>query len=141
MLNRIIIVAILLFCVFSIGCGDMLNQQAAKDRDLGKVVHENIRTKFEMRDNFVKFELIEAGVYRVVTKDLNTAEDAGKYGYNCMVVLDERDKSLVRTGRNRLTIIGEQGGTVIFEVVYGTGYIQPTVTLKGPYEGETWSRE
>ncbi len=119
----------------------MLNQQAAKDRDLGKVVHENIRTKFEMRDNFVRFELIEAGIYRVVTKDLNAAEDAGKYGYNCMVVLDERDKSLVRVGRNQLTIIGEQDGTVIFEVVYGTGYIAPIVTLKGPYEGETWTRE
>jgi len=139
MLGRITITALLaVLCTLRVGCAGMLDPQAAKDRDLGHVVEENLKTGNLFRDNIVSFSLVESGVYRCVTKNLTTADDVGRFAYNVMVSLDERNNTKVRTGRSEFRIVGEQDGTQIFEVTMVAGD-RPKVTLMGPFEGEEWS--
>lgn len=138
MTKRYILVCLALLWVVTAGCQGMLDPQAAKDRDLGHVVEENMKTSNEFIGRIVSFELEEAGVYRCVTTGLETAQDAGRFAYNAMIVLDERNNSLVKSGRSDFTIIGEQNGTDIFRVTISAGG-RPQVTLMGPFEGETWA--
>jgi len=130
----------LILVLAAAGCGDMLNAQAAKDRDLGQMVNENMSTG-QFRANFVKLEYAgEPGTYNVTTKDLVDGAAAGKFGYNTMVVMVERNSTKVKTGRDRFKIIGEQDGVEIFEVTYSIG-AAITVVLKGPYEGQAFNPE
>jgi hypothetical protein len=139
MLKRLIIAVIALLCVVSIGCGNLLDQAAAKNRDLGQVVENNMKTSNEFRDYITSFTWDgEPGMYRCVTHDIPDGQAAGRFAYNAMVVLDERNNTLVKVGRTEFTIIGEQGGSEIFEVSITAG-TRPRVTLKGPWEGEAWS--
>lgn len=138
MIKRIILVCLAVMWVVWSGCAGLLDSQAAKDRDLGHVVQENMKTSNEFRDNIVSFSLEESGVYRCVTEGLTTAQEAGRFAYNAMVVLDERNNSLVKSGRSDFKIIGEQDNTQIFEVTIAAGG-RPRVTLMGPFEGEEWS--
>ncbi len=140
MTRRILLPVLAAIWILSLGCANMLNLQAAKDRDLGHMVHENMRSSPHFQDNFVSFSLVEIGGYRVVTKNLNDAQEAGKFGYNSMVLLDERNNTKVRTGRSSFTITGVQDGVTIFEVRY-TGGDRIRVTLKGPFEGEEYVRQ
>lgn len=140
MFQRTLFVMLAIMTLMVSSCGDLLNAQAAKDRDLGDMVQTNMRTSSEFIANFVSFEFAgEPGKYICVTKDLNDAQAAGRFAYNAMVVLDERNNTKVKTGRNNFSIIGQQNGTDIFEVTFGTGQITPTVTLKGPYAGEVYA--
>ena len=138
MTKRIILVCIALMWVAAAGCQGMLDPQAAKDRDLGQVVEDNMKTSNEFMGRIVSFELEEPGVYRCVTTGLNDVQAAGRFAYNAMIVLDERNNSLVKSGRSDFTIIGEQDGTDIFRVTISAGG-RPQVTLMGPFEGETWT--
>lgn len=116
----------------------MLDPQAAKDRDLGHVVEENLRTSTKLKDNFVSFTLIEPSKYKLVTKGLTDYLSAAKYGYNVMITLIERNDTKVRTGRSQFWILGyDATGTQIFEVFFSAG-APPRVTLMGPYEGHVW---
>jgi hypothetical protein len=57
-----------------------------------------------------------------------------------MVVLTERNDSLIKTGRNFFTIYGYQDGKQIFEVTYNYDLgALPQVTLMGPYAGTDWA--
>ena len=138
MLKRIALITLALLLLTALGCGDILNQQRAKDRDLGMVVSENLRTSNTLGANFVSFTMMEAGKYKLETKDLADAQKAGAYGYNAMIVLAERNDTKVRAGRSSFTIVGMQGATQIFEVFYTAGS-PPQVTLMGPYEGQTYT--
>jgi hypothetical protein len=90
-------------------------------------------------EHFVSFKLLEAGKYQCTTRGLTDPQDVGKYAYNVMVLLDERNNSKVQSGRSRFTIIGVQDKITIFECVYGSGMSWPEITLKGPFEGETFT--
>jgi len=139
MLKRILFVLIsIIGCILLVNCADMLNQQKAKERDLGHMVEENMKTSKTFMNNFVSFSLTESGKYKCVTKGIKDANEAGKFAYNAMVVLLERNDTKVKTGGNAYTIYGEQDLQPIFEV-YATAGVPPKVTLKGVYEGQTWA--
>lgn len=138
--RTISVILLTLALLVTSGCyGDMLNAQRAKDRDLGNMTQENLRTSNHFRDNIVSFEFSgEPGKYICNVKDIADGQAAGRFGYNAMVVLDERNNTKVKTGRDLFIIEGRQSGTVIFEVRFGVGILRPEVTLKGPYEGEVY---
>jgi hypothetical protein len=140
MTKKLTLLLIALLCLTVAGClGDMLNAQSAKDRDLGAVVEENMKTSDEFRDFIVSFTFDGVpGQYRAVTKDISDAQRAGRFGYNAMIVLDERNNTKVKSGRSEFKIIGEQGGVETFEVTMAAGQ-SPQVTLKGPYTGEVYT--
>ena len=138
MLKRIVLITIGLLFVMSLGCQNLLDQGAAKARDLGQVVETNMKTSDEFRNYIVTFQWDNVpGVYRCVTQGIPDAATAGRFAYNAMVVLDERNNTLVKIGRSDFTIIGEQDGTQIFEAHLTAGS-NPTVALKGPWANETW---
>jgi len=139
MLRHILTATLVLFLsVTAMGCAEMLDQQAAKDRDLGQMVNENLGTG-QFRTNFVRFTYNGGpGLYKCTTKDLADAKSAGDFAYNIMVVLIERNDTKVKTGRDRFVITGVQDGTEIFEVTFAIG-TAPTVVLKGPFEGEVYT--
>ena len=141
MVKKLILFTVALAILSSIGCSDMLNAQSAKDRDLAAVVSEQAKTNSYVQNNFVSISLMEAGKYKCVTRDLTTSDDAGKFAYNIMAILSERDTAKVKTGRGRFTIYGEQNGNPIFEVHFGTGIPAPQVTLLGEFEGIEWSND
>jgi len=136
--RAILIVTSVAVAVLLVNCGDMLNQQAAKDRDLGHMVYDNMKTSQEFQENFVNFTLVAPTKYKLVTRDLADAQVAGKYAYNAMVLLLERNDTKVKSGRSDFTIIGEQDKVQIFEVTGGAGR-PPLVKLMGPFEGQTYS--
>lgn len=138
MAKKTLFITLALIYLCSLGCSDILNAQAAKDRDLAHVVEENLKTSMRFRDTVVSFIFIDIGEYQITCKNLNDGETVAKFAYNTMVVLDERNANKVRTGRNKFTMIGIQNNETIFEVVYGSGFARPQVTLMGPYEGETY---
>jgi len=138
MLKRIALIALALLLLTALGCGDILNQQRAKDRDLGNMVKENLRTSPTFQENFVDFTMIEAGKYKLETEGLDDAQKTGAFAYNAMIVLTERNDTKVRAGRSSFTIIGMQGTTQIFEVFFTAGS-PPSVTLMGPFEGQTYA--
>jgi hypothetical protein len=139
MLKKFVLILIVVIAgVLLMNCGDMLNQQKAKERDLGHMVEENMKTSKIFMDNFVSFTIIETGKYKCVTKGLKDAQEIGKFAYNTMSVLMERNNTKVKTGVGTFTVYGEQDGKPIFEV-YMTAGILPEVTLKGDYEGQTWT--
>ena len=136
-MKRLLLIAAMVTWVLVPGCFDMLNQQVQKDKNLAHVVHENLGTLPDFQANFVSFEYIDAGKYRVNTRGLEDAHAAGVYGYNTMVYLLERNDTKVKTGRTSFTITGFQDGAVIFVVRYsGAGF--PKVELKGRFEGEEY---
>jgi len=138
MIKRLIIVATAALLLVSIGCGDMLNAEKAKARDLGEVVEQNLKTSAEFSEFIVSFEWTgEMGQYHCVTRGLPDGRRTGVFAWNAMSVLDERNNTLVQTGRSEFTITGEQDGAEIFEVEIVAGS-PPVVTLKGPWAGETW---
>jgi hypothetical protein len=139
MLKRfVLILTVIIATVLLTNCADQLNQQKNKERDLGHMVQENMKTSNKFMDNFVSFTIIESGKYKCVTKGLTDVASVGKYAYNTMSVLLERNDTKVKTGVGTFTIYGEQDGKPIFEV-YATAGIVPQVTLKGVYEGQTWA--
>jgi len=122
--KRILLLALAALLIVAAGCQGLLDPQAAKDRDLGKVVENNLKTSSEFMDYVQSFRLVESGVYKCVTRGLTDPQRAGRFAYNAMIVLDERNNTLVKSGRTEFTIIGEG--------------VPPQVTLKGPFEGEVW---
>ena len=138
MIRRLLLLALAISLLFALGCGNLLNQQEAKFRDLGQVVEDNLTTSNMFWDNIVSFEYTGTpGEYRCVTKDLPDGHEAGKFAFNVFVVLDERNNTLVKTGRTSFKIIGEQNGTKIFELNSSAG-AAPRITLHGPWEGEEY---
>lgn len=136
-IKKIMLLAVAATMLLGLGCFDMLNQQIQKDKNLAHVVDTNLSTVPEFQANFISFEYIAAMEYRVNTKNLVDPHEAGVFGFNTMVYLDERNNTLVKTGRTSFTIIGVQDGGTIFEVTYaGTGV--PRVVLKGRFEGEEY---
>ena len=138
-LMRATLMALTVGFVLWAGCAGMLDLQHAKDRDLGNAVDINLRTDARFNENFVSFKMLEAGKYECVTRRFTDPQEIGVFAYNVMVVLAERNDTKVHTGRNRFTIVGVQGGDIIFEVVYGSGMQRPGVTFKGPFEGEEYT--
>jgi len=139
MFQRTVLVALAMMALMISSCGDLLNAQRAKDRDLAEMAELNMKSSSEFIANFVSLEFgDEPGKYICVTKDLNDAHATGRFAYNAMVVLLERNNTKVKTGRTDFIIIGQQNGTEIFEVTYGVGQVTPSVTLKGPFAGETY---
>ena len=139
MLRRIALMVSALLVLTAFGCGDILNQQRAKDRDLGKVVNDNLQTSPTFEENFRSFTYVEPGKYKLETKGLTDAQKAGAFAYNAMIVLTERNDTKVKSGRSTFTITGMQDGVQIFEVFFTSG-AQPQVTLMGPFEGETYTQ-
>lgn len=141
MLQRIILVLLAAIILVMSGCiGDILNTQRAKDRDLGQMAEDNLKSSPEFVDHIVSFTWDnEPGRYRCVVKDIDDPQRAGRFAYNAMIVLDERNNSIVKSGRDQFLIIGVQSNETIFEVRYGVGFVVPNVTLMGPYEGEEYS--
>jgi hypothetical protein len=137
MSKRLIVFALAILWTLTLGCASMLDPQAQKDKNLAHVMEENLRTSIDFQTNFIGFKFLEPGKYQVDTKDLNDGESAGKYAYNVMSVLVERNNTKLQTGRTAFTLIGMQGAVQIFEVRY-TGSGLPRVTLMGPYEGQTF---
>jgi len=145
MRKQAFLTALIMIALLTTGCGDLLNQQKAKDKDLAKVVSDNISTSVDSRlhkDNFESFTYQDSGVYKIVVKGMQDSAMAGRFGYNAMSVLIERNNTLVQTGRDSFTINGFEGKEQIFKVEYvpGPGN-EPLVTLMGRFEGETWERE
>ena len=141
MLRQIMLItAMAIATLLLASCGDMLNQQAAKDRDLGHMVEENMATSNTFRDNFVSFgwDRITSS-YKFVTKNISDAETAGKTGYNAMVLTLERNDTKVKTGRSAFTIAGFQDNVQIFQVTGGPGGVTIQVTLMGPYADQTYT--
>jgi len=142
MTKRAIIIGLigLVAALYSAGCAKMLDPQAAKDRDLGTLVEQNLKTADDCRPYVVSFKFDgQPGVYRCVTKDLPDAQTAGKFAYNVMVRLKERNDSKVQSGRDAFRIIGVQSGQEIFQVTCAAGPGNyPQVTLEGPWTGETY---
>jgi len=138
MKKRVILIAVVLLTMLSLSCAEMLDTQAQKDKNLAHVMKENMSTHPEFMGNFVDFTFVEPGKYRMVVKDINDAQELGKYAYNTMVYVLERNDSKVKTGRSSFVLTGVQGGTTVFEVKY-TGAGVPRVTLMGPFEGETYT--
>ncbi len=143
MMKRAIIIGLigLVAALYSAGCAKMLDPQAAKDRDLGVLVEQNLKTSDDSRPYFVSLKFDgQPGVYRCVTKDLPDGQTAGKFAYNAMVRLKERNDSKVQTGRDAFRIIGVQGVQEIFQVTCTSGPGNyPQVTLEGPWSGETYT--
>jgi Tol biopolymer transport system component len=139
-LKKILLIsALALACIALTNCADMLNQQSAKDRDLGHMTEQNMKTSPDFSANVESLGWDSVtGKYKLVTKDLNDAQSAGKYAYNAMVTLYERNNTKVKTGRNQFTMVGVQNGVEIFEVFMTAGS-EPQVTLKGPYAGEAFT--
>jgi hypothetical protein len=141
MFQRTVAVLLAIIALMISSCsGNLLDAQRAKDRDLAEMAGTNMATSATFMANYVSLEFAEEpGKYICVTKDLTDAQAAGRFAYNAMVVLDERNNTKVKTGRSSFVIIGQQDGTEIFEVTFGVGQTRPTVTLKGPFEGETYT--
>ncbi len=141
MVKKILLAAMTILIMTSLGCGDMLDAQAAKDRDLSKAVHDNLKSHPGFSSNFVAFEYTgDAGEYRIKLKDIPDGQTAGKLGYNAMVVLIERNDTKVQTGRNKYIIHGLMDGEDIFEVSKVVGPGQGIeVTLSGIYAGEVFT--
>ncbi|HDS29826.1 MAG TPA: hypothetical protein ENN67_02155, partial [Firmicutes bacterium] len=109
-----------------------LNSQSAKDKQLARLTGENLKTIDLTCDNFVSIKCVGPGEYLLETKGLNDAHEAGKFAYNAMAVLDERN-TVVLTGRASFVIHGFQNGEPIFDVTWNfTGL--PKVKLLGPFE-------
>jgi hypothetical protein len=113
--------------------------QPAKDRDLANAALETMRLSSQCRDNLVGFKLIKPEHFRCDTKGLADAHSAGRFAYNTMAILTERNDSMVKTGRNNFTIYGYQDGQQIFRVTYNYALgSMPKVTLMGKFQGETY---
>jgi len=114
--------------------------QAAKDRDLGAIVEQTLKTACDSRPYIVSFKFDgQPGVYRCVTKDLPDGQAAWKFAYNAMVRLIERNDTKVQTGRHAFRIIGVQNGQEIFQVTYTRGPGNyPQVALTGLWAGEVY---
>ncbi len=139
MIRRLILTAVVTSLLFTLGCGDMLNQQQAKFRDLGQVVEDNLKTSSTFWDYIESFRYTGTpGEYKCVTNNIPDGHAAGTFAYNCYAVLDERNNTLVRTGSSNFRIIGEQGGAKIFELNVTAG-TPPVITLHGPWEGEEFT--
>lgn len=108
-----------------------LNFQTQKDKHLARMTAENLGYLDRTADNFVSFKCSGPGEYICETSNLDDAIAAGKFGYNAMVVLVERN-GVVMTGRGSFVIHGFQNGTPIFDVHYSHEGL-PVVTLLGPY--------
>lgn len=141
MLQRTILVLLAAIILAMSGCfSDILDTQRAKDRDLGQMAEDNLKSSPEFVGHIVSFAWYdEPGRYRCVVKDIDDAQRAGRFAYNAMIVLDERNNSVVKTGRDQFLIIGVQSNETIFEVRYGVGFVTPKVILMGPFEGEEYS--
>ena len=111
----------------------VLNYQTARDKELARLTCREMNTSSRFAANLVGFTYAGPGEYRCDTTGLDDAHSVGRFAYNAMVVLDERN-TVVKTGRASFTIRGYQNGELIFEVFYNFQG-QPKVTLKGPYEG------
>lgn len=128
--------------VFWTGCNDLLNQQRDKDRGLAHMVSENLKTDPRFSEHFVSLKHTSDGVFEMEVKGFEPGmgQDCGKFAYNCMAVMEERNNTVVKSGRKSFVIKGMQNRTQIFEVtmVLGAGG-RPQVTLMGIYQGETWT--
>ncbi len=111
-----------------------LNAQTARDKNLARMTYENMQRMPQSKDNLVSFKCSGPGEYICETTGLNDSHSAGRFGYNSMVVLIERN-GVVMTGRALFKIHGYQNGEPIFEVTYNLDGL-PEVKLKGPFEGE-----
>jgi hypothetical protein len=114
-----------------------LNSQTQKDKQLGRMTAENLKNLEQTRDNFVSLKCVGPGEYVLEARGLQDANEAGRFGYNAMVVLDERN-TVVMTGRTSFLIHGFQGGEPIFDVTWNLSGL-PKVTLLGPYEGTDYA--
>jgi hypothetical protein len=139
MIRRLILAAVITSMLLTLGCGNMLNQQEAKNRDLGQVVEDNLKTSSSFWDYIESFTYTGTpGEYKCVVSNIPDGHTAGTFAYNCYAVLDERNNTLVRVGRSDFRIIGEQDGAQIFDLQVSAGS-EPVITLHGPWEGEEFT--
>ncbi|HDS30888.1 MAG TPA: hypothetical protein ENN67_07600 [Firmicutes bacterium] len=137
MLRQLAIPIILVMVVFGVwlvwlSVGGLLNTQNVKERELGRVAAEKLRTHELTSANFVSIRHAGPGEYIMMTKGLSDALETGRFAHNAMVILDERNTAL-KTGRSHFRIIGQQDRRMIFDVVWNfSGF--PRVTLHGPFE-------
>jgi hypothetical protein len=133
-----LIAALLIWAVVA-GIQSFFFSQPAKTRDLMNATLEAMKNNPQYGDNIVDIKLIGPKQYRIETTGLADAHSAGRFAYNSMVYLTERNDSLVKTGENEFTIMGFQDGQQIFKVTYVHGNDQkPDVTLMGKFEGEKY---
>lgn len=84
-------------------------------------------------DHIVSLDAIDTGEYKLVTQGIETGQDAGRIGYNLLVVLD-RENIKMKTPRSEFRIFGYQDGELILEIHYVTNN-EPDIILHGPFEG------
>jgi hypothetical protein len=140
MLQRLIVAVIILAMVYSgfLVYQSMFVSDNSVDARLAGMTLEEIQLQSDTFDNHVlNFELVEPGTYMLEVTGINSPQDAGRIGYNALVVLDGQNIKL-KTPRHTFTIMGYQDGILIFEIHYENNMV-PQITLHGPYEGVEYS--
>jgi hypothetical protein len=133
-----LIAALLVWAVVA-GIQSFFFSQPAKTHDLMNATLEAMKANPQYGDNILDIKLMGPKQYRIDTTGLSDSHSAGRFAYNAMVYLTERNDSLVKTGENEFTILGFQDGQQIFIVTYAHGNDQiPEVTLMGKFEGEKY---
>jgi hypothetical protein len=84
-------------------------------------------------DHVIGIEPINPGEFKVTVTGIDTGQDAGRIGYNVLVVLD-RENIKMNTPRSGFTLYGYQDDVLIFEIHYQTNN-EPDIILHGPFEG------
>ncbi|MCX6647018.1 MAG: hypothetical protein NTY09_11800 [bacterium] len=84
-------------------------------------------------DHVVSLVPINFGEYKLDLQGIDNGQDAGRIGYNVLVVLD-RENIKMNTPRKQFTIYGYQDDVMIFEIHYSTNN-DPDIILHGPFEG------
>ena len=136
MLRNLIIATIGALIIWAIVAGiqNFFYSLPAKDRALASATFDNLRLSPQFKDHFVDFKLTRSGDYRCDVRGMTDAEDVGRFAYNAMVVLSQRNDAVVKTGRTDFTIQGYQDNRLIFEVTYNYNPgAAPQVTLKGQF--------
>ncbi len=107
------------------------------DYRLGRVAYQEMQNRpDQFGDNLVDFRMTSTGIYRMNTEGIDSADQAGKFAYNAMVVLIHA-KWEMQSSRFIHTIQGYQDGELIFEVT-NTSQDEPVVTLYGEFEGDEY---
>ena len=136
LLKYLFATALLLGAVFA-GI-QIYNHFFTSDLTLDKQLASRTMQEIEMfedkfSDHVVSLEPTNPGEYRMVTQGIDNGQDAGRIGYNVLVVLD-RENIKMNTPRTNFTIFGYQDDELIIEIHFETN-TEPEIILHGPFAG------